>query len=214
MISIYELRNKKWLIVAVVLCLLIVIASIFFVSKLSKKNQIKPHKDYTETQKAITDKYNQSPQSIDLSDKTISLKGNVDATRNFSGTYIVDGVEKDIKRENNSIFTKDSGTDVWQPSENTLLRELNIIAHPEYIQILSQIEDIKIGDSDCNQYSILFEKPDQAIVKEMAPEELERLRIYGTIAVTKDTKQLLRFRYHLGKDSKDEITLNITPVAK
>lgn len=156
--------------------------------------------------------------SEDKDKATVMLNGNLAPNGDFQGKYEINQpAQKDqpaikssieIIKIGTDVYIKEAKDDTFQKKDSYSIIELNILAHPEDIQIQSQLADQKIDGVTYSQYNILFEKPDQEIIKTMSQEQLDNLRISGTILVRKDNFQLKQMKLHQGKDDNNSFTID------
>lgn len=123
----------------------------------------------------------------------------------FAGeNKINDEITSNIVAKDGKIYTQ-SGKEGWKQDDKTYTYKLNIIEHPQWIQLQKQLDDQEINGTAYLQYQVLFENPNQEILKTMSKEALENLRITGTMLINKKTMELKQIKLHQGKDTSNEI---------
>jgi hypothetical protein len=97
----------------------------------------------------------------------------------------------------------------WENNSAMFSSQINMVTHPEWIQIQKQLPGVSKNGKSYHQYEILFENPDQDITKNMSEDLHNKFGYFGIILVDTDTLQLKQMKIHAGKEEpkdKDLIT--------
>lgn len=187
--------------------LIIVILAVIFHSYLPFIKQ-KPTENLSTTQEKIITATKSSAFDITYATPDISISGTINQSQDFQGSISLSEENSvgEIIKVKDTIYTQSSSEKPWQVNEPAFEPISNIITHPEYIQIKDRLNDL----GNDFQYSVLFEKPNQKVFAQMSKEQLDNLRLTGTILVDKTTYRLKQMKLHQGTDISKEITIDYT----
>lgn len=224
----FKLAKDKKIYIAVPIVIILAVSGIYWF-KFSKYGPSKKPREVPQAQKeqlqkdivsSFKDQRGFNIAVVGKKDSGAKLKGDFTPAGDFQGQYVFSQPAQDkipaftkttdIIRIGHDTYTKDSQDKTYQKDDKFYAFELNIMAHPEDIQIQEQLPDQTIDGVTYAQYSIIFEKPGQEIVKTMSQETLESLRVTGTILVRKDNFLLKQMKLHQGKENIGEFTIEYT----
>lgn len=117
----------------------------------------------------------------------------------FEGSLEKNGAKTKLISLSDTSYISSDGT--WSENKDAFSYEMNLIKHPEYIQLENRLDDVVIDGVTYLQYQILFEKPNQKIIDEIPKSRLEQIRLYGTALINKNTLELKQEKLHIGKNS-------------
>ena len=213
-------QKKVYLIIAFIILLIgLSIVYAFRISDINKYSKNLPEINQT----IITNFLTKKAYDTVLSSPTEKIEGKFVNPSLFEGDHQIGSkaesgnmsYTKDysiIKVDNENFIKKDGEESYKKNEDSSVSYILNMITHPDWIQIQKRLADQKIDGVTYLQYEIFFEKPDQEIVKTMSQEQLENLRIYGTILVKKDNFQLKQIKLHQGKNTETTFLIEYSPL--
>lgn len=130
---------------------------------------------------------------------TVIFKGSLNTNKDVDGTYTISGKDYKVLSNDSKVYMKSADDKDWQDGK-PIIYEVNVSTHPEWIQIQKRLPDVVANKVRYLQYSVIFEKPDQEMVKNMPQEVLDSLQIRGSVLLEKDKLLLKSMKLHQGKD--------------
>jgi len=164
--------------------------------------------DFPKIQTKMTDNFKKQAFDVSFKGSDTTIKGTLDKSANFKGDILVkDTVVQNIIKVGDKTYTKSPEEEKWQIQQSSaFLSQIGLMTHPEYIQLQKQL----LNSGGSYQYSIIFEKPGQDLLKQMSKEDLAKLQMTGTVLLNKSSFQLKELKFHQGKETTNEVIIDYT----
>lgn len=202
--------NKKFkLAFSIILAMAMIIVVLFYI-----KDYRQYSTDLHSLQQRIISGYKSSfGYNVSLSQSNVKIEGKLNPEGSFVGKiHSGDSALGDVIQKDAKVYIKEAGSEKWSGDNKNYLAEINMISHPEYIQLQKRLRDVYRDNKTYLHYEILFEKPNQEVVKLIPPSQLEELRIYGDVLIEKTSLKLYEINLHYGKKGKNTMTIHYTPL--